>query len=211
VMTDEIYEHFAYGGARHASIVAVEPQLQDRALIVNGMSKTYAMTGWRIGYGAGPLPLMKAITLLMTQSVSCATSVSQVAAVEALEGPQECVAHAATAYEARRDRMLQLLAPVPGIRCPRPDGAFYVFASVHGLIGARAASGKTLATDLDVNLFFLDEASVATIDGRSYGMPSYLRLSFATSMEQIEAGCLALAKAISTLTLPSTIKETSHA
>ncbi|HSV78500.1 MAG TPA: pyridoxal phosphate-dependent aminotransferase [Ramlibacter sp.] len=212
VLTDEIYEHFAYGGARHFSIAALEPRLQERALIVNGMSKAYAMTGWRVGYGAGPLQLMKAITLLLTQSVSCAASMSQVAAVTALQGPQDCVAEAVCLFERRGQRMVALLNAVPGIRCPRPEGAFYVFASVAGLIGARTVAGKTLASDLDVMMYFLDEAGVATIDGSSYGMPSYLRMSFATSIEQIEAGCAALAKAVSSLVLVSSpVKETTHA
>ena len=212
VMTDEIYEHFAYGDSRHVSIVALEPRLQDRALIVNGMSKTYAMTGWRVGYGAGPAPLMKAVTLLLTQSVSCSASISQFAAVTALQGPQDCVAEAVRLFDARRLRMVGLLNQVRGVSCRAPDGAFYVFASVAGLIGARTASGKVLASDLDVMLYMLDEAGVATIDGSSYGMPSYLRMSFATSIEQIEAGCKALAQAVSALELAdSSFKEFNHA
>ena len=199
IMTDEIYEHFAYGNARHVSIAALEPRLKDRALIVNGMSKAYAMTGWRIGYGAGPLPLIKAVTLLLTQSTSCAASMSQVAAVTALRGPQDCVRSAVSLFEGRRDRMVELLRRIPGIRCQRPDGAFYVFASVEGLVGATTASGKTLNSDLDVMMYFLDQAGVASIDGSSYGMPAYLRMSFATSIEQIDAGCAALAQAVSLL------------
>lgn len=212
LMTDEIYEHFVYGHARHASLVALMPELQSRSLVVNGLSKAYAMTGWRVGYGAGPLPLIKAMTLLQTQSVSCAASMSQVAAVTALEGPQACVAEAAKLFEARRDRMIGLLSEIPGIRCARPDGAFYVFPSVAGLIGATTASGKTLVDDLDVMLYFLEEAGVATIDGGSYGMPSYLRMSFATSVEQIEIGCAALAKAVAALgPFSPSIEETNHA
>jgi aspartate aminotransferase len=212
LMTDEIYEHFSYGDVRHVSIAAVEPELKDRLLIVNGVSKAYAMTGWRIGYGAGPVPLIKAITLLLTQSVSCAATVSQVAAVTALQGPQDCVAEARALFQARRNRMVDLLDKMPGIRCPRPDGAFYAFVSVAGLIGARTTSGKTLADDLDVVMFFLDEAGVAAIDGSSYGAPGYVRMSFATSIEQIEAGCSALTQAVSSLvTVPSTLKETDHA
>ncbi len=212
LMTDEIYEHFVYGDARHVSPVALVPELRDRSLIVNGMSKAYAMTGWRIGYGAGPQPLIKAMTLLQTQSVSCAASMSQVAAVTALEGPQECVESAVAMFEARRDRMVDLLSRIPGIRCPRPDGAFYVFPSVAGLLGATTTSGKTLGNDLDVTMYFLEEAGVATIDGGSYGMPSHLRMSFATSIEQIDIGCAALAKAVAALgPLSTSIEETIHA
>jgi len=211
ILTDEIYEHFAYGGARHVSLIAVEPRLQERSLVVNGMSKTYAMTGWRVGYGAGPLHLAKAMTLLLTQSVSCATSISQVAAVTALQGPQEGVAEAVRLFQSRGERMAELLNGITGIHCGRPQGAFYVFPSVAGLTGARTSSGKTLQNDLDVTLFFLDEAGVATIDGSSYGMPSYLRMSFATPLDQIEAGCAALAKAVASLQLPSSSKEPIHA
>lgn len=212
VLTDEIYEHFTYGSASHVSIAALEPRLQERTLVVNGMSKAYAMTGWRIGYGAGPLALIMAITLLQTQSISCAASMSQSAAVTALEGPQDCVADAARLFSARRDRMLELLRKIPGIRCPRPDGAFYVFANVAGLTGMTTAEGKILASDLDVAMYFLDGAGVATIDGTSYGMPGYLRLSFATSAEQIETGCAAMARAVSALVpQPTPLKEISHA
>ncbi|MCW5649147.1 MAG: pyridoxal phosphate-dependent aminotransferase [Ramlibacter sp.] len=199
LMTDEIYEHFVYGGAQHASPVAVTPSLQSRALLVNGLSKAYAMTGWRLGYGAGPRELVKAITLLLTQSTSCAVGVSQVAAAAALDGPQDCVAAAAALFSSRCDRMVNLLNAIPGIDCPHPDGAFYVFPSVQGLLGKSTESGKPLSSDLDVTLFLLDEAGVATIDGSSYGMQGHLRMSFATSVEEIEAGCAAIAQAVSRL------------
>lgn len=199
VMTDEIYEHFSYGKVQHVSIAAAEPQLQNRTLIVNGVSKAYAMTGWRIGYCAGPAALMKAMVLLQSQTISCATSISQVAAVAALTGPQDCVVEAAHLFEARRDRMVAGLNAIAGLRCALPDGAFYVFPSVAGLLGRRTPAGKELATDLDVMMYLLDEGRVATIDGTSYGMPSYLRISFATSMDQIEAGCAAIAQAVSRL------------
>lgn len=162
------------------------------------------MTGWRIGYGAGPQYMIKAITLLLTQSTTCATTMAQVAAITALQGPQDCVIQAAQMFEQRRDRMVELIGSIPGFRCPSPDGSFYVFVSVAGLMGARTLSGKTLASDLDVQMFFLEEAGVAAIDGSSYGMPGYLRMSFATSLEQIEAGAAALAKSVSTLfTVPT--------
>lgn len=213
LLTDEIYEHFVYGAAQHVPALSVAPELRSRTLVVNGLSKAYAMTGWRIGYGAGPLPLVKAITLLLTQSTTCAASVSQAAAVEALKGPQQCVADAAVLFETRRDRMVELLNRIPGIRCLTPDGAFYVFPSVAGLIGASTNSGKTLATDADVMMYLLEKAGVATIDGSSYGMLGYLRISFATSLEQIEAGCAAIAQAVAALHLSplSLIKESTHA
>lgn len=199
LLTDEIYEHFVYGEARHVSILSVAPQLQSRTLVVNGMSKAYAMTGWRVGYGAGPLPLVRAITLLLSQSTSCASSVAQAAAVTALQGDPTCVASASALFQKRRDRMVELLRQAPGLRCLQPDGAFYVFPSVEGLLGAHTPAGTVLQTDLDVMMYLLDEAGVATIDGSSYGMPGHLRMSFATSMEQIEAGCAAVARALGLL------------
>lgn len=212
LLTDEIYEHFTYGDASHVSPVALVPGLRERALVVNGMSKAYAMTGWRIGYGAGPKALVKAITVLLTQSTSCAASANQAAAVLALEGPQQCVKEAVSMFQARRDRMVELLNGIRGIACSRPDGAFYTFPSVHGLIGAVKPDGQVLADDPGVLMYFLDHAGVAAIDGASYGMPGYLRMSFATSIEQIEAGCAALARAVDDLRFPAPLeKEEAHA
>jgi aspartate aminotransferase len=211
VMTDEIYEHFVYGGAKHVPLLALVPGLASRALVVNGMSKAYAMTGWRIGYGAGPQALVKAITLLLSQSTSCAAAMSQVAAVTALEGPQQCVADARRLFGERRDRMVELLNRIRGIRCTAPDGAFYVFASVAGLIGATTPAGRRLSSDAEVAMYFTDMADVATIDGASYGLPLHLRLSFATAIEHIEAGCAALAGAVLALTFSPINEEPSHA
>ena len=211
VMTDEIYEHFVYGAASHVSVVALVPELADRALVVNGMSKAYAMTGWRVGYGAGPQSLVHAMTLLLSQSTSCAASMSQAAAVVALEGPQQCVADARRLFERRRDRMVELLNGIPGMHCMRPDGAFYVFASVGGLLGATTPAGSKLASDVDLLMYFTESAGVAAIDGASYGLPAHLRLSFATAIEHIEAGCAALARAVDALAFPATTEEPSHA
>lgn len=212
VLTDEIYEHFVYGADRHVSILQVAPELQSRTLIVNGTSKAYAMTGWRLGYGAGPLPLVKGITLLLSQSTSCASSLAQAAAVAALQGDQTCVSLATRLFHQRRDRMVELLRRIPGLRCLQPDGAFYAFPSVERLLGARTPQGKSLTSDLDVMMYLLDEAGVATIDGSSYGMPGHIRLSFATSMEQIEAGCEAIASALKLLEpATSTPKEIDNA
>lgn len=200
ILTDEIYEHFVYGGARHVSPLNVAPALRERTLVVNGLSKAYAFTGWRIGYGAGPVALIKAINLLLTQSTTCASAMSQAAAVVALDGPQACVSDAARLFEVRRDRMVELLGRIPGVSCRKPDGAFYVFPSVAGLIGRTTPQGKVLQSDIDVMAYFTEHAGVATIDGTSYGAPSFLRMSFATSMEHIEAGCAALAEAASRCT-----------
>lgn len=200
LMTDEIYEHFVYGQARHLSPLQIAPELSSRTLLVNGVSKAYAMTGWRIGYGAGPRQLIKAIGLLFSQSTTCPGAMSQAAAATALGGPQQCVAEGAALFAARRDRMTGLLQQIPGIGCAIPDGAFYVFPSVAGLIGKTTRQGLRLATDVDVMTFLLEEAGVATIDGTSYGHSPYLRMSFATSAEQIELGCNLIRAAVDQLT-----------
>jgi len=189
LMTDEIYEHLAYGDARHASPAAVVPALAGRTLTINGVSKAYAMTGWRLGYAGGPKPLIKAMATLISQSTSCVSAISQSAARVALTADQRCVSDAATVFHARRDRIVALLNAVPGIRCPQPQGAFYVYPSVEGLLGKRTPAGRVLETDLDVVMYLLDEAGVAVLDGAAYGLSPYLRLSFATSMENIEEGC----------------------
>jgi aspartate aminotransferase len=202
VLTDEIYEHFVYGDTKHVSLLNAAPELRDRMLLVNGLSKAYAMTGWRVGYGAGPAPLIKAITLLITQTTTCATAAAQVAAACALDGPQDCVEDARRLYRERRDHMARRLNAIEGIACDLPDGAFYIFASVAGLIGRRTHAGKTLQNDLDVTEFLREDAGVVVIDGTSYGLASHLRFSFATSMSEIDRGCDAIAAAVSQLELP---------
>ena len=199
LMTDEIYEHFVFGTAQHLSPLNVAPELADHTLIINGLSKAYAMTGWRIGYAAGPAALVKALGLLASQTTTCASAMGQAAAVVALTGPQACVREARQLFEARRDRMVQLLNAIPGLRCATPQGAFYVFPNVSGLLGRRQPDGALLANDMDVMLYLLNHAGVASVDGSSYGMPGYLRMSFATSIAQIEAGCQAIQHAVQQL------------
>jgi len=199
LMTDEIYEHLAYGQAKHASPAAVVPALAARTLTINGVSKAYAMTGWRLGYAAGPKPLIKAMATLISQSTSCVSAISQSAARVALTADQSCVGEAAAVFHQRRDRIVALLNAVPGIRCPQPQGAFYVYPSVEGLLGKRTPAGRVLEHDLDVVMYLLDEAGVAVLDGAAYGLSPYLRLSFATSMENIEEGCRRIREACAAL------------
>lgn len=199
VMTDDIYEHFIYDGGHHVCILNTTPALRSRTLLINGVSKAYAMTGWRIGYGAGPAELVKAITLLITQSTTCATAAAQAAAVEALNGPQQCVRDSAHRFQGRRDRMVKQLSSIDGIHCDVPPGAFYVFASVEGLIGRSTLSGTVLKTDQDVASYFIEQAGVVTIDGTSYGLSPYLRFSFATSTAEIDRGCAAIGAAVAQL------------
>lgn len=192
IMSDEIYEHFVFEGATHVSPLNAEPALKSRTLVINGVSKAYAMTGWRIGYGAGPKALINAITMLISQSTTCPSAMSQAAAVVALEGDQTCVREATALFNQRCNRMVELLSTIPGIECVVPGGAFYVFPSVAGWIGKTTPQGTVLLNDGDIVAYLLEQAGVATIDGTSYGLAPYLRMSFATSMEQIEAGCAAI-------------------
>lgn len=199
VMSDEIYEPFVYDGGSALSPIALMPSLKQRSLLINGMSKAYAMTGWRVGYGAGPRELVKAISTLFSQSSTCTSSVSQAAAVAALESDQACVDEMVSIFEKRRDHMAALLNEIPGIACTPSAGAFYLYVSVSGLIGKQTDTGKFLESDLDVVMFFLSKAGVAALDGAAYGLSPYLRFSFASSLEAIEEGCDRLKKAVATL------------
>jgi aspartate aminotransferase len=198
VMTDDIYEHLTYDGHRHVNPVEVDPALASRTLIVSGMSKSYAMTGWRIGYAAGPSDLVAAMVKQLGQNTTCASSIGQAAAVAALAGDQTCVHEAAAIYRRRRDRMIELLAAMPGLRVAPPAGAFYLFPCVEAAIGRTTPSGQTLRSDLDVTLYLLD-AGVAVLDGAAYGLSPYLRLSFATSLEAIDEGCRRMRTAFAAL------------
>ncbi len=199
VMTDEIYEHLTYDGVKALSLAEAAPDLKERILVVNGVSKAYAMTGWRIGYAAGPATLVAAMGKLVGQSTSCASSVSQAAATAALSGDQACVAEATEVFRQRRDRMFELLDGIPGLTVAKPEGAFYFYPSVAGLIGKKTPEGKLLQSDLAVSLYLLEAAHVAVLDGSAYGMSPYLRMSFGGALENIEAGCRAIRKALEAL------------
>ncbi len=189
IMTDEIYEHFIYGAAKHQTLVSLAPDLAERSLVINGMSKAFAMTGWRIGYGAGPEVLIKAINLLITQSTTCPSAMSQYAATVALNSAQDCVKQAATLFEQRRNLIVKLLNDIEGVQCPQPDGSFYVFPSVAGLVGKASKEGVVMKNDIDIMNYLLESGGVAAIDGTSYGAPDHLRISFATSTDLIIDGC----------------------
>lgn len=195
LMTDDIYEHIRFDGGAPVCPVAIAPGLRERTLLVNGVSKTYAMTGFRIGYGAGPKPLLAAMHIIQSQTTSGAAAMCMAAAAAALEGDQRFVAEARAAYRARRDRAVALLNTVRGMTCATPDGAFYVYPSCAGLIGLKRPDGRVLASDLDVALYFLEEAGVAVLDGAAYGLSPYLRLSIATSLEVIEDACQRMIRA----------------
>jgi aspartate aminotransferase len=199
LMSDEIYEHLCYGNFTPLSPVALEPALRDRTLIVNGVSKSYAMTGWRIGYGAGPRPLIAAMAVVQSQSTSNPSSVSQAAAIEALNGPQEVLAQRRASFERRRDLVVQALNAIPGITCRRPEGAFYTFASCAGVIGRTTPSGQLLQTDADFCRYLLEEHDVAVVPGSIFGLAPYFRISYATAEAELRTAMARIARAVDAL------------
>ncbi|MFN3767180.1 MAG: pyridoxal phosphate-dependent aminotransferase [Ectopseudomonas guguanensis] len=199
IMSDEIYEHFVYDNTCHLSIVNVAPDLKARTLIVNGASKGYAMTGWRLGFAAGPSVLITAIGKLISQTTTCPSSISQAAAVAAFAGDQAPIAQMREIYAQRRQRMLENLDGIAGLRCAPPQGAFYIFANVAGLLGKQSPQGQYMASDTDLANYLLQEANVATVSGEAYGMSPYLRLSFSSPMDIIDEGCRRISEACRTL------------
>ena len=189
IMTDDIYEHVLYDDRRFFTIAQVEPALKERTLTVNGVSKAYAMTGWRIGYGGAPAELVKAMIKLQSQSTSNPCSISQAAAQEALTGPQDVVAERTRIFETRRDTVVAAVNQIPGLRCHAPEGAFYVYASCAEVIGRKTPDGKVLASDGDFVMYVLESQNLALLQGEAYGLSPFVRISFATSMQTLEAGC----------------------
>jgi aspartate aminotransferase len=189
VLTDDMYEHLLYDGMAFATVAEVEPALYDRTLTMNGVSKAYAMTGWRIGYAAGPEPLIKAMAKVVSQTTSNPCSISQYAAVEALNGPQDFIAERASAFQHRRDLVVAMLNQAQGLRCPTPEGAFYVYPSCEGLIGKTAPSGQVIGSDLDFTNALLDAEGVAVVQGEAFGLSPFFRISYATSEGELEEAC----------------------
>jgi aspartate aminotransferase len=200
VMTDDIYEHILYDKRKFVTPAQVEPALKERTLTINGVSKAYAMTGWRIGYGAGPLELIKAMIKLQSQSTSNASSVAQAGALEALRGPQGFIAERSAEFQARRDAIVPRINAIAGLHCHTPEGAFYVFPSCQGILGSTTKDGKRIETSDDFVLYLLDSVGLAVLQGTAYGVPPYFRISFATSMKNLEEGCKRLASACAALT-----------
>ena len=189
ILADDMYEHLVYGGFQFRNVAEIEPGLYERTLIMNGVSKAYAMTGWRIGYCAGAQPLIKAMAKLQSQAATNAASISQWAAVEALNGPQGFLAERAKVFEERRDLVVSMLNQSSGIKCPTPEGAFYVYPSLRGLIGKMAPSGKVIATDEDFVTELIESECVATVHGAAFGSSPFFRISYATSTENLEEAC----------------------
>ncbi len=189
VLTDDIYEHLIYGDFEFSTIAQVEPRLYERTLTMNGVSKAYAMTGWRIGYAAGPEWLIKAMANVMGQTTSNPSSISQWAAVEALNGPQDFIPRHKTLFQERRDLVVSMLNQAQGLKCPTPEGAFYVYPSCAGLIGKKTQSGVVIENDETFAATLLESEGVAVVQGAAFGLSPCFRISYATSNAQLEDAC----------------------
>ena len=189
VMTDDMYEHLAFDGFKFCTPAQVEPGLYDRTLTCNGVSKAYAMTGWRIGYAAGPVKLIKAMAKIQSQSTTNPSSISQWAAVEALNGPQDYLPENAALFQRRRDLVVSMLNQANGLQCPRPEGAFYVYPSIAGCIGKTSAAGTLIDSDEAFATALLEETGVAVVFGAAFGLSPNFRVSYATSDENLEEAC----------------------
>ena len=200
VLTDDMYEHLTYDNFVFATPAQVEPELYDRTLTMNGVSKAYCMTGWRIGYCAGPLELIKAMTKIQSQSTSNPTSISQWAAVEALNGPQDFIAENNRAFKRRRDMVVELLNQAEGISCIKPEGAFYVYPSCAGCIGKTAPNGNLIDSDEAFATQLLEAEGVAVVHGAAFGLSPFFRISYATSDENLTEACQRIARFCASLT-----------
>jgi len=199
VLSDDIYEHIVFDGFRFSTIAEVEPALFSRTLTVNGASKAYAMTGWRIGFAGGPAWLVRAMATIQSQSTSNPCSVAQAAATAALTGPQAFLQDRAAVFEARRDLVVTMLNETPGLSCLKPQGAFYVYPDCAGLLGRTTPAGKTLATDEDVATYLLEAAGVAVVHGAAFGLSPAFRISYATDTATLEEACARIRRACAEL------------
>ncbi len=200
LMVDDMYEHIVYDGFRFVTPAALEPGLKDRTLTINGVSKAYAMTGWRIGYAGGPKALIKAMAVIQSQATSCPSSIGQAAAVEALNGPQDFLSLRQESFRKRRDMVVDGLNAIDGLTCRRPEGAFYTFASCAGVLGKRTPAGKTIETDADFTGYLLEQAHVAVVPGSAFGLSPYFRISYATGEQELATALQRIAEACAKLT-----------
>ena len=199
VMTDDMYEHLVYDGFKFCTPAEVEPELYDRTLTCNGVSKAYCMTGWRIGYAGGPEKLIKAMSAIQSQSTSNPSSVSQAAAVAALNGPMDFIPEHNKSFKERRDLVISMLNQAKGLSCHRPEGAFYVYPSCAGLIGKTTPDGKKIESDTDFANFLLDSEGVAVVPGEAFGLAPHFRVSYATSTKELEDACTRIQRACAAL------------
>ena len=199
VMTDDMYEHIVYDDFEFVTPAQVEPKLYDRTLTLNGVSKAYCMTGWRVGYAAGPIELIKAMNKIQSQSTTHTSSVSQAAALAALEGPHDFIATNNAAFKERRDLVVKMLNEAEGLDCAVPEGAFYVYPSCEGVIGKTTPDGKTIETDEDFVTYLLESEGVAAVHGEAFGLSPYFRVSYATSNEALTEACTRIQRACAAL------------
>jgi aspartate aminotransferase len=199
ILTDDMYEHLVYDGFKFSTPAQVEPKLYPRTLTLNGVSKAYCMTGWRIGYAAGPVELIKAMSAIQSQSTSNPSSISQAAAVEALNGPQDFIPKHNESFKARRDLVVEMLNKAKGIRCLTPEGAFYVYPSCAGTIGRKTPDGKVIKTDEDFVTYLLEAEGVAVVQGSAFGLAPYFRISYATSTKALTEACTRIQRACAAL------------
>ena len=199
LISDEIYEHIVYDGFSQRSPAEISPEVKECCIILNGVSKSYSMTGWRIGFTAAPAPLVAAMTKIQSQSTSNPTSISQMAAIEAYNGPQDYVSNVLVAFAERRAYIIKALNDIPGVSCFNPQGAFYAFPNITGLFG-KSCKGEKIDSSLTLCALLLDEAKIAVVPGEAFGAPGYMRLSYATSMENIVKGIERLSQFIKALT-----------
>jgi aspartate aminotransferase len=199
VLTDDMYEHLVYDNFVFTTPVQIEPRLKDRTVTMNGVSKSYCMTGWRIGYAAAPVALIKAIAKVQSQSTSNPCSVSQAASVEALNGPQDFIAKHNAVFKQRRDTVVEMLNQAKGLKCHKPEGAFYVYPSCAGTIGKRTPDGKVINSDDDFVAYILEAEGVAAVQGSAFGLSPFFRISYATSTEALKDACTRIQRACAKL------------
>ena len=199
-MTDDMYEHIVYDGFEFTTPAQIEPSLMDRTLTLNGVSKAYAMTGWRIGYAAGPVEIIKGMNKVQSQINSHATSISQAAAVAALNGPQDFMAERRESFQGRRDLVVSMLNQANGIDCHTPEGAFYVYPSCAGTIGKKTPEGKIIETDSNFAEFLLESEGVVVVFGEAFGLSPHFRISYATDTASLEDACQRIQRACGALT-----------
>lgn len=199
IVSDEIYEFLVYDGAEHISIASLSPEIKERTIVVNGMSKAYAMTGWRIGYTASPLNAAKAMTNFQSHSTSCPNSIAQYAALTALSGPDDQLKSMVAEFDRRRHRIVELINEIPGLSCKPPKGAFYVMMNIGGVFGKRY-NGAPIVDSMSFTQLLLDNSHVAVVPGAGFGADAYVRLSYATSMENIEKGLARIKEFVGKLT-----------
>ena len=200
IFADDIYEHIIYDDFKFHTIAQVEPGLMDRTLTMNGLSKAYCMTGWRVGYAGGPIELIKGINNIQSQNCSSTSTISQWAAIDALDGDQSFIAENVKIFKERRDLVVSMLNQAKGIRCATPEGAFYVYPSLAGCMGKKTPDGKVIETDEDFVTYLLETEGVAAVHGEAFGLSPYMRISYATATETLEDACMRIQRACAALT-----------